>query len=397
MAQATPSPTDPVTAYVCTEQGADVVRAFAANSGGAEPVLHGGGVSGAARLCGADQRGGTVLTEIGNLPLPMACESVTEIHRSGARVIVFGMQDDIGTYRAIRQAGALEYFAYPVDVADIIRVLSEETANDPEPVSDPALRIAVTGSNGGVGASLLAQNLAWISATARGGERATALVDGDLAFGSVACDLNRDTTPGFREALAAPDRVDETFLKATMDRITPNFSLYSGHGRAVPDADALEGGLTRLLPRLSASFPTTVLDAPRALILRRPDMVRQLHALVLVVPGGYGGIHAASRLMARLREAAPDLRVIPVLSELRRDAGLPSKDLAQAFGTEIAHILPRDDKAMLRAHRAGRPLAQHAPRSGYVRAVSGLWSALSSPATPAAAKQRRGLLRRARA
>ena len=101
--------------------------------------------------------------------------------------------------------------------------------------------------------------------------------------------------------------------------------------------------------------------------------------------------------MARLREDAPDLRVIPVLSELRKDAGLPRKDLAQAFGTEIAHILPRDDKAILRAHRAGRPLAQHAPRSGYVRAVSGLWSALSSPATPAAAKQRRGLLRRARA
>lgn len=395
MAQATPSTSDPVTAYVCTEQGADVVRAFAANAGCREPVLHGGGVSGAARLCGTEQRGGTVLTEIGNLPLPMACESVSEIHRTGSRVIVFGMQDDIGTYRAIRQAGALEYFAFPVDVADIIRALSEDAANEAAPVSDPALRIAVTGSNGGVGVSILAQNLAWISATARGAGRATALVDGDLDFGSAACDLNRDGTPGFREALAAPDRVDETFLKATMDRIGPNLSLYCGHGRAMADLDGAEAGLIRLLPRLSAEFRMTVLDAPRGMLLRHPEMLRQLHKLVLLVPAGYSGVHAASRLITLIRASAPDLAIVPVLSDLRQDAGLPRKDLARALEAEIAHVLPRADQHMLRAHRAGQPLAQHAPRAPYARAVQALWTSLAGPAP--SARARRSLLRRGRA
>lgn len=387
----------PIVAYVCTEQGATLARDLAANIGATAPKLYGGGVSGAARVSTASSADQILLTEIGNLPLPVACESVAEIHSSGARVIVFGQQNDITTYRAIVAAGAVDYFPFPATAEEIVKSLSRQPANDPTPAIDPSLRIAVTGSNGGVGASVLAQNLAYMSATQKRTPRHTALIDADMRFNSAACDLNRNQTNGFLEALSAPTRVDETFLNATMDQVEARLFLYSAHlhhSASITDAD---DGLTQLIPRLSEHFEASIIDAPRDFVLRHPAVLAQLQQLVLVVPGGYSGVHSASRMLDYLKEVAPDLRVVPVLADLRKDAGLKDKDLAKALGQSVRHILPRNDQGMVRAHRSGTPLAAHQPRSSYGKAVTALWDDLVTPTRPAKAVKKdapKGFLRR---
>jgi Flp pilus assembly CpaE family ATPase len=394
----------PITAYVCTEQGAAVARELAANIGGDEPALFGGGVSGAARVADPAKASHILLTEIGNLPLSTACESVAEIHRTGARVVVFGQQNDITTYRAIVAAGAVDYFPFPVRSADIVESLTRAPANNPAaapeavaaPAAEPALRIGVTGSNGGVGASVLAQNLAYTLATQKKATKRTALIDGDLHFGSIACDLNRNPTPGMLEALSAPDRVDETFLNASMDQMSDTLSIYSAHLHHGGDDTRACEGMTRLIPTLSDHFDATILDAPRDLLLRKPALLKTLHRLVLVVPGGYSGVHAAVRMLDALKEAAPELTVIPVLTELRRDAGLSIKDMSKALSMELRYTLPRSDAAILRAHRAGAPLVARQPRAPYGKTVRALCAELAKPVAEAAPKaaSRRGLFAR---
>lgn len=383
----------PVVAYVCTEQGASVARDLAANIGAPPPSLHGGGVSGAARVSDLPSGCRILLTEIGNLPLPVACESVAEIHRSGAQVVVFGQHNDITTYRAIVAAGAVDYFPFPVTSDEIIQSLGRHVANEPAPVFDPHLRFGVTGSNGGVGASVLAQNLACLSATQKRTRRQTALLDADLHFGSAACDLNRNPTAGLLEALSAPDRVDETFLTATMDQVQDLMFLYSAHLHPRGGMDEAEAGLTRLIPRMSEHFEATIVDAPRSVILRHPEMLHTLQRLVLVVPGGYSGVHSAVRMLDFLKEAEPDLQVVLVLADLRKDAGLSAKDLSKALGHEVRHHMPRSDQAMARAQRAGVPLVARQPRAAYGKAVQGLWADLVAKSVDTAKPApRRGLM-----
>lgn len=119
--------------------------------------------------------------------------------------------------------------------------------------------IAVMGSNGGVGASLLAQNLAFHGAAPKGANRRMALLDADLQFGSQAIDLDRDETGGLYEALVAPDRIDATFLSATMDHLTETLSLYSHQIRAGQEAQSLEqacpGSSRRSGPSSTRSSP----------------------------------------------------------------------------------------------------------------------------------------------
>lgn len=376
----------PLAAYVCTDEGAELARAVVERTGQDGNALRGGGLSGAARLSTDKPVARTLLTEIGNISASMACESVAEIRKTGADVIVLGHQGDIDTYRALRKVGALEYFAFPVAPDEILDLLSASPANDPGTiaVAETATCIGVVGSNGGVGASLLARNLGYLAARAKGPAQRTALIDADLRFGSQAIDLDRDETPGLFEALSAPDRIDATFLGATMTALNDRLALYSQQARAGQDIGRLEAGLPHMVAALRAQFETLVLDLPRATAVEGPDLCAALDSLIVVIPCGYGGVNAACHIIERVRAEVPELTILPVLSELRRDAGLSGKDMARAIGQDIAAVLPRCDSQVTKAHRAARPMIECQPRAPYAKAADRLLRlALARPANGA--------------
>lgn len=386
-------------AYVCTEQGAEIARAVLDRLGIGEGALRGGGLSGAARISDGPPIAEILMTEIGNTPLEMACDYVTEIRKSGARVVALGHQADLGTYRALRKAGAWEYFAFPVAPEDIatLRAETPAPANSAAPTAlAPAAlcpTIGVLGASGGAGASMLARNLAFHSAAARGAGLRTALIDADLQFGTQALDLDLPETPGLIEALSAPDRIDETFLSATMGALSDSLSLYSHQPGAGRDIGALEAALPRVIAPLREAHQALVLDLPRGAMLRQPALAAELDTLVLVVPAGYAGVNAATRLMQRLRAEAPGLRILPVLSDLRRDAGINRRDMARAIGMDFAAQLPRCDAAATRALRAARPLVETQPRGTYARAVRDLFT-LAAAAEPRDKPAKRGFFGR---
>ncbi|SFR39837.1 AAA family ATPase [Litoreibacter janthinus] len=383
-------------AYVCTDQGAALARSVIEQSGGDISSLHGGGLSGAARLCAETPEAQTLLTEFGNIPIDLACECVTEICRTGANVIVLGQQTDIETYRALRKAGALEFFTFPVRAEDILSVQPTAPAvtipATPAPVKSPS--IAVMGSNGGVGASLFAQNLAFHAAAPKGANLRTALLDADLLFGSQAIDLDRDETPGLFEALKAPNRLDATYIGATMDNLHEQLSLYSHQVRIGQDGQSFEAGLPQIFEPLRAEFSAVVTDLPRRVVMQQPDVISHLDTLVVVIPAGFAGVNAANRLIERIKAQSPDVRILPVLSELRRDAGLSQKDVASTLGHKIIAVLPRSDAAILRAHRAARPLIEAQPRGSYAKATQKIWNAAVAGAPAPRTPARQSLARR---
>ncbi len=392
----TPSLLTPIAAYVCTEEGAGVARAVLETGVGHSEELHGGGLSGAARLCGSAATAEIILAEIGNIPVEMACECITEICSNGSDIIVLGEQADIVTYRALIKAGALEYFTLPVTADEILAVersapaVAQPTMAPAAPVSR-CRSIAVVGCTGGVGASLLAQNFAYYAASAQAGNNRTALIDADLQFGSQAIDLDREETIGLFEALMSPDRIDSTFIAATMDHLNPNLSLYSRQIAATQDAQAYEANLPLLYAPLREEFGVITTDLPRTQLLQNPAILAEFDALLLVIPAGFAGACAARRLIELITSHAPDLKIIPVLSDLRRDAKLSMRDLAEAIGIPIEATLPRSDAPLMRAHRAARPLVAIQPKGAYAKTVQRLWSsAQAQPASP----PRRSFLRR---
>lgn len=384
----------PYVAYVCTDAGAQTAKAVMIQNGGSDHAVHGGGLSGAARLSADMFTGRVVLAELGNIPLSMACECVTELRSFGADLIVLGEAEDLGTYRALRQAGALEYFSFPVTAGDILGVTTPQDNVIPfQPETRAGLSVGVVGCKGGVGASLLAQNLAAHASAAKGAARRTALLDADLEFGTQAIDLDREDTRGLFDALTAPDRVDKTFIGATMEHLDENLSLYSGQIRAGQNIGTLEPGLANLVSQLRDEFETVITDIPRGTLLRQADLIQQLDSLVLVVPTGFAGVNAASRLIDQVSKEVPDLPIVVAQSDIRRDAGLSSKDIARGLDRAVTTRLPRCDAALAKAQRAAKPLITHQKRSPWAKPVEKIWATVNAPSQskPKTQKRRKGL------
>jgi len=101
---------------------------------------------------------------------------------------------------------------------------------------------AFFGAKGGVGSSTIAHNIAW--ALSENIQQETALVDLDASWGTTGLDFAYDASQGLEEALAEPDRLDETLLDRIMIRHTPKLSILptagSLHHKAVTSPDAYE-------------------------------------------------------------------------------------------------------------------------------------------------------------
>src|SRR5262247_908198 len=128
------------------------------------------------------------------------------------RVIAIGALNDIELYREMIEAGISDYLVKPVtdkamstavERAQQRKAAAAIAAAEPEAkvVPDTGKRslVAVMGTRGGVGASTVAMNLAWLMANDH--KRDTMLVDLDLQGGTIALALDVEPSHGLREVL----------------------------------------------------------------------------------------------------------------------------------------------------------------------------------------------------
>ncbi|MEQ9349766.1 MAG: hypothetical protein RII27_04440, partial [Alphaproteobacteria bacterium] len=94
------------------------------------------------------------------------------------RIIALGSKNDVSLYRALQAAGARDYLTKPLNGEELARIL--DSPDLPALTAAVAPRaggksLAVVGIRGGVGASTLSVNLAWLLAHKH--RRPTALID----------------------------------------------------------------------------------------------------------------------------------------------------------------------------------------------------------------------------
>ncbi len=383
-----------VAAFMFTDQGAQLAREVGQSLDPGTHKLNGGGLSAAARISMGAPVARTILAEMGQMTTEDACESVAEIVQNGSSVVVIGTRDDLNLYRALCAAGARDYFAFPAEASDVLSAVARPVSPAPAaaptielvPTARPGTRIGVVGCAGGVGASMLAQNIAFCFSDPKGVGKRTALLDADLRFGTQAVDLDRRDTPGLLDALSAPDRIDDTLLGATMEKVNNTLSLYSHQ----PKLTALDLNQTDAMPQMIAAlaraFDTVVVDVPRSALADDPTLAEGYDVIIPVLSPGYASVNTATRLLALLRDAAPSTRLLPVLSEFRQDAGLPAKDIAKAIGRDISAVLPKCDAAVRRAQRGARPLISDQPRSPYARILRKLCDEITAEGDSAVPK-----------
>jgi pilus assembly protein CpaE len=197
-------------------------------------------------------------TEGNSKELLNGLDSLAEVCDAGTKVLIIGRLNDVLLYRELMRRGISEYMIAPVGTIDIVRLIcSLFSAPDAKPVGRI---IAVVGAKGGVGASTIAHNVAWM--VARDLQLDTVVADLDLGFGTAGLDFNQDPPQGIADAVFSPDRVDTGFIDRLLSKCTNHLSLLAAPATLERVYDFSPEAFDGIFDAMRATIPCIVLDVP---------------------------------------------------------------------------------------------------------------------------------------
>ena len=200
--------------------------------GFSEPPIARGGIDKAIDVLGAQRSPEILIVDISGVLMPvLEVHNLAEVCEPGVNVIAIGDSNEVGLYRDLLHSGVSDYIFKPLTTPLLARALNAKT-NAPEPGGIQrklGTTVAFVGARGGVGTTTLAVNLAWYLAERQ--SRRVALVDLDLYNGDCALALNVKVTPGLREALVNPGRIDSVLLERVMAPVGERLFVLSAERR----------------------------------------------------------------------------------------------------------------------------------------------------------------------
>jgi pilus assembly protein CpaE len=223
-----------------------------------------GGIARAIEYLGTERSPETIIVDISAADMPASqMHDLAELCEPGVTVIAIGDRNDIGLYRDLVRAGVSEYIVKPVTVQLLAKTLSSApSAPEGSPISRKVGKmVTVVGARGGVGTTTVAINLAWHLANRQ--NRRVLLLDLDLQNGDCALALNLKPTPGLREALTNPLRIDSVFLERTVAIHGERLFVLSAEEPLRSDADFTAEALETLVAVSRTQFHYVIADVPR--------------------------------------------------------------------------------------------------------------------------------------
>src|SRR5690242_3167309 len=242
-------------AFVLDPQSEASLRLCLSQQPIADAIIKRGGIAKAIRYLGAGRSPETIIVDISGAEMPSSqVHDLAELCEPGVMVIAIGDHNDIGLYRDLVHAGVSEYIVKPVTVHRLAKALSApSTPREGGPISRKLGKmVALVGARGGVGTTTLAINLAWYLANRQ--SRRVVLLDLDLQNGDCALALNLSPTPGLREALANPLRIDSVFIDRAVAVYGEHLFVLSGEEPLRSDTHFDAAAVETLAGALRAQF-----------------------------------------------------------------------------------------------------------------------------------------------
>jgi len=319
-----------------------------------------------------------------------AIMSLTAALPEETKIIGIGDVNDIGLYREIIEAGAVDYVVKPVTEKALSTALqrTREASNTPHGTAAVAkqTRIAVIGSRGGAGTSTVATNLAWTISDEM--KRKTILVDLDLEFGTIALALDLEPTRGLREALENPSRIDSLFISSATAKLTDTLSVMATEETLADDIHFNPNAIDGLFDSLGREYDTIVIDVPRPSFTVRQKVLEAATQIVLVTETSLAGLRDSIRILASIEEAAPETPITVIANRAGGPAqAMPLAEFQKALGRKVDIQIPDESKLLNKAANNGKPLVQQDKRGKTSKEIQKLAKAIGG--SPVEAKEKK--------
>ena len=289
-------------------------------------------------------------------------EKLAAVCDESTKVIVIGRSNDVQLYRELVRRGVSEYLVGPATPLQFIETISGLYVN---PNAAPIGRVVVfTGARGGAGASTIAHNVAWY--IAEGLKVNTAIIDLDLPFGTAGLNFNEDPGQSVADALAAPERLDDTLLDRLLIKCGEHLSLFAAPALLDRDYEVDAAAYETVIDQVRASVPCVVVDMPHAWTTWSRKTMCAADDIVIVATPDLASLRNTKNMIdvikaQRTNDTLPKL-VINQAGVPKRPE-IPAKEFATAVGQEPALVIPFEPQLFGVAANNGQMLAEVQPNA----------------------------------
>ncbi len=299
-------------------------------------------------------------------------EALAGVCEPDTRVVALGDINDVKLFRHLMEMGVQDYLLKPVSAEDLneaVTRVDEEETKEADDEGKMGRLIAVVGARGGVGASTVAANIAWMMAHEQ--NQRVALIDLDLYFGTIALSLDMEPGRGFREALENPSRIDALFIERAMVRESENLFVLAAEEGLENSFSFDPEALDRLLETLRADFDCIVIDLPRFAARSQIATLIPPASVVVVADPTLAGMRDAMRLTKLVKAETPgsELKVVVNRSGNTKNGELSITDFEAGAELSVDYQIPIDVKTAILAEGAGKTVSEIGKSTKMVQAM----------------------------
>ncbi|ATE64854.1 pilus assembly protein CpaE [Rhizorhabdus dicambivorans] len=355
---------NPFAAFVCDDASVELLKPLVFELGWPVEAVVKSGLRGAVQSLSVSASPTILLIDLSESTDPLNdVNALAEVCEPGTIVIAAGAVNDVRLYRELLNSGIQDYLLKPFTADQVRDALAQAQMMLMGPrhgvLAEDAIHMmtAVIGVRGGVGASTVASSLAWLMG--ENGGHSTALLDLDVHFGTGALSLDLEPGRGLTDAIDNPARIDGLFLERALVKANDKLSVLSAEAPINHPIITDGGAYFQLQEEMKGAFECTVVDVPRGMMVQHPHLFHDVQSVVLVVELTLAATRDTIRILAWLKNNAPQAgvlivanRVHPSLTEISR------KDFENSIEREIDFMLPYDHKQAVNAAKLGKPIAE---------------------------------------
>jgi len=275
----------------------------------------------------------------------------------GTDAVIIGPTNDVHLYRELIAMGVKDYLVRPVSSDDFIDVISQILV-EKKGLSDSRI-IAVLGSKGGVGATTVAQLMAWEISEDLG--QKTIFMDAAGGWGSFGISFGVDAQSPLSEALKTAAEGSDDDMERMYQKYSDNLTFLATGGdpmlENVVDADDVENAMDRILK----TYPVLVIDLSGSTPDIKKRVLERAHETILVTAPTLPALRGARALLSEIKTLRGEDESIDLVVNMQGIAGnqdIPKSDMKAALDFEPGLIIPFNAKIFATAEATGTPVAK---------------------------------------
>jgi len=355
-----PAPRVSVQAFCETAETAAAVQSAATDRRLAKVHLTAkmGGMAAAIETYGSQPTPNVIILEskVGNDVLALL-DDLASVCDPGTRVVVIGSEEDEAPYRELVRRGVNDYVVGPVDTLDVVRSICSLFSASEAAVTGRV--IAIVGAKGGVGASTVAHNVAWM--IARDLSLDSVVIDLDLAFGTASLDYNQDPVQGIANAVFQPDRPDTALVERLLAKCTDRLSLLAAPATLDRVYDFGAEAFDAILDTLRMTTPCIVLDVPHQWSGWTRRALVGADEILIVAEPDLPNLRNAKNMLSVLKSSRPNDRPpLYCLNQvgMHKRPEIEAGEFAKAIESRPIAAIPFDSRLFGTASNNGQMIAE---------------------------------------